>query len=118
MQPNQGLHQLFSLFDSEWYESLDHYQPNDELLRIVRALIPPTWQLVRRNTWFTLHPPRVKLPRQGWKIHISVTPTNCEDVLRHAATVCTEAETAFKFSLDRRFVSFSTSNLCPREAKG
>ncbi|MBV9019760.1 MAG: class III lanthionine synthetase LanKC [Chloroflexi bacterium] len=118
MQPNQGLHQLFFLFDPEWYESLDHYQPNDELLRIVRTIIPPTWRLVRSSQWFNLYPAEVKLPRQGWKIHVSATPANCEDVLRKTVAVCAERETPFKFCLDRRLASLSGSKIYPREASG
>jgi serine/threonine protein kinase len=111
-------HQVSALFHSEWYETIERYQPGDELLRIVRALLPPTWRLTRRASWFSVIPPACPLPKQGWKIHVSATPDNCEEILRQTAIFCITQEVAFKFSLDTFCVRLSTSTLWPREACG
>jgi tRNA A-37 threonylcarbamoyl transferase component Bud32 len=111
-------HLLFRFFDSEWYESLDRYQPTDELLCVARSVIPPTWQLRRNSKWFYLSPPEVKLPHQGWKIHISATVTNCEEVLRSVAMICRERETAFKFTIDRFLVHLMATKAWSRESAG
>jgi tRNA A-37 threonylcarbamoyl transferase component Bud32 len=111
-------HQLFALFHRDWYESFERYQSGEELLRIVRAALPLTWRLCRQACWFSAFPPAYALPRQGWKIHISATPTNCEEILRQAATFCIEQGVAFKFSLDIFCLQISTSALWTREGSG
>lgn len=111
-------HLLFSIAHPEWYESLDYYHPNDDLLSTLRAHIPPTWWLRRTETWFHVTPPNVNLPKQGWKIHVSATPANCQDVLNSVVPVCVRMEAAFKLLLDRRLVRLSTSKGWGREASG
>jgi len=111
-------HLLFRFFDPEWYESLDYHQPSDELLSIARSIISPTWGSKRNGKWFYLSPPGNKLPQQGWKIHISATVVNCEEVLRIVARVCQQRETAFKFTLDRFFVALMTTKIWSRESSG
>lgn len=115
---NPLLHQLFRYANHEWYESLDHYHPSDELLRVVCGLIPPGWHIRRNNISFHVQSAATKLPRQGWKIHISATPANCEAVLHHAATVCVRQQAPFKFALDRRLMALSTYKGWGREASG
>lgn len=102
----------------QWYEPFDRYTPNDELLRVIRAVIPPTWRLRRDSIWFYVFPPDVNLPQQGWKIHISATHTNCEEILRTVAKICLQMGTPFKFNLDRWLVLHSTHKGWPRQASG
>ena len=102
----------------ETYESLDHYHPEDELLRVVRAVVPTAWVMQRDGPWLHARPPGVKLPQQGWKIHVSATPPNCDEVLRRAAAVCVQEAVAFKFAVDRRLVALLTSKGWSREASG
>src|SRR5579884_2132003 len=119
MQPDERLiYQQLRLVDPEWYEPFDRYHPSDELLRAVRAIIPPTWRLRRSSIWFHVSPTEVKRPQQGWKIHISAIPANCEDVLCKAAVICVQRETPFKFALDQRIVDLMTSKGWSRPASG
>ncbi|GCE15405.1 class III lanthionine synthetase LanKC [Tengunoibacter tsumagoiensis] len=111
-------HQFSALFHRDWYETMEHYQPGDELLRIARKLLPLAWKLTRQAFWFSVLPPASQLPRQGWKIHVSATPDNCEAILQQTAAFCIEREVAFKFSLDTYCVRLSTSPLMAREASG
>lgn len=112
------IHQLFIFAHPEYYESLDQYQPDDGLLRIVRAELPGDWRLTRRNHWFYVNPPDTNLPQQGWKLHISATTSNCKEVLRKVAPRCIGNGTAFKFTLDQYCLELSTSKIWPRGASG
>src|SRR6266568_3985982 len=118
VQDTSAVHQIFSMFHPEWYESIDRYQPSEELLRVVRPLMPDSWVLRRSSKWFHISPQNNMLPRQGWKLHISATPTQCEAILQAVATICITRGTAFKFSLDRFFTTVTTSKRWPREASG
>jgi serine/threonine protein kinase len=116
---NKGLfHLQFSHVNREWYESLSNYQPNEELLLVIGTIIPPTWRLRRSNVWFQVSPTDVKLPRQGWKIHISAIPSNCEDILRNVANVCIQMGAPFKFALDKVLLSLMVDKSWAREASG
>lgn len=111
-------HQIFSLFHPDWYESLERYQPGGELVQIVCALLPASWRLARKGSWFYASPNTYTLPSQGWKIHVSATALNCEEILRQTASFCIEQEITFKFLLDRYCLMLSTSKIWPREASG
>ena len=65
-------HYHFCHVHPETYESFDHYHPEDELLRVVRAVVPTAWVMHRGGPWLHARPPGAKLPQQGWKIHVSV----------------------------------------------
>jgi hypothetical protein len=102
----------------EWYESPDLYQPGDELLRVVRGILPYNWELKRSKLWFYASPPIVGRPKQGWKIHLSAAPTNCEAILQHVAAICLQAGAPFKFALDRDIVNLISARSWPRENSG
>ncbi|HEU5229679.1 MAG TPA: class III lanthionine synthetase LanKC [Ktedonobacteraceae bacterium] len=114
----QYYHQFFSLFHDQWYEGLARYQPGDELLAIVYALLPAHWTISRGGSWFTASSPTRPLPSQGWKIHISATRQNCEEILQRVARICIQEEITFKFFLDCFMVGLSTSKLMSRGASG
>lgn len=119
MEPfSKAYHFNFCHAHREWYESFDRYRPGDELLRVARATLPPAWRTQRDGIWFHAKPPEVQLPAQGWKIHVSATPLNCEAVLRRTVAVCVEKELAFKFNADRKLVSVTTGKGWGREASG
>ena len=120
MDPNfPFLHHFMSQGHNEWYESLDMYRPLDQqLIETMRAITPPIWQVRRNGIWFYVNPPDLKLPKQGWKIHISATLMNCQEVLRRAASVCIRMGTPFKFMMDQHIVRRATSKGWPREASG
>lgn len=118
MFDDRAIHQLFHLVDREQYESLDYYQPDDELLRVVRALVSSSWRAWRKHNWFHVQPAEVKLPRQGWKIHVSASITNCEKIFCKATTTCIQMEDPFKFALDRHLVFLSNFKGWPGEASG
>lgn len=102
----------------EWYESFDRYRPGSELFRIARSIVPPTWRVQRDGVWNHAAPPKGQLPEQGWKIHISATPLNCQAVLRRTVEICVEKEIAFKHLVDRHLVSLTTWKGWARESSG
>ena len=111
-------HQLYALSDRNWYESLACYQPDDDLLQIVRSLLPASWSLTCKGGWFGVLPANPHLPQQGWKIHVSATIKNCKEILQLTAAFCIDHEIAFKLALDTRLVMLSTSPPWAREASG
>ncbi|MBH5318639.1 class III lanthionine synthetase LanKC [Paenibacillus sp. GSMTC-2017] len=103
---------------TEHYESLDRYIATEELLQIIYSIIPEKWTVNRMNVWFRVEAKDQKLPQQGWKIHISVIPSQCQDLLRDAATVLFQGGVAFKFLCDTSLVRESGGNLWNRSSGG
>lgn len=98
--------------------AFDLHAPGDELLRVVRAVLPPTWSIGRDGLWYLSEPPGVRLPPQGWVVEVSATPRDCEAILHRTATLCEQLGVAFQFPLDRQVVSLVTGQTWPRESGG
>lgn len=72
--------------------------------------LPPGWSTSTTPGWCHVAPPLLRLPVQGWKIHISTTPSHAEKGLHLAAQVCFAQSLAFKFNATRH-------DLLSRDAK-
>lgn len=98
---------------SIFYEPFEEiYQPGDEYLSVVAAHLRDTrgdWQITRDGVWFHVHTPRIVLPSQGWKVHLSSLPGNSIAILAAAATVAIKGDIPFKFALDPRIRSLMCS---------
>lgn len=112
-------YQLFYRYSSrEWYDNFQSYIPTSELIDIIKNELPADWKHMRKSNWYSVNSPSSTLIRQGWKIHISATPQNCEEVLRIVTKVCVRYQVSFKFQTDRRLVMFSSGKGWSREASG
>ncbi|MBI4871468.1 MAG: protein kinase/lanthionine synthetase C family protein [Candidatus Riflebacteria bacterium] len=109
---------LYTFVRSDFYEPPALYAPDAALLRVVREVLPPKWDVRRDGIWVYCTPPDAFLPAQGWKIHTSATLENCERILSRAANVCVERHTPFKFKADKRLLAFTNSKGWPRGATG
>ncbi|MGM7683317.1 class III lanthionine synthetase LanKC [Cytobacillus sp. Hm23] len=106
-------------FHDHHYESSLFFHPNDELLKIVRALIPINWTISRKDVWFHAKPLKItNMPFQGWKIHISATQINCDDILQKAVPILISSNINFKFLVDKSIVNFSNSKTQARGSSG
>lgn len=108
---------LFTLFNTEFFETLDNYTPTQELIEPVRAMCGEGWALTARGFWCHCNP-GVPLDIQGWKIHISGTPMTAQSLLSRIVPICAAEHTPFKFCSDLRMVRFSMSKSCARITGG
>jgi len=112
-----------SLVDySIFYEPFQEiYQPTDEYLCVVMDRLRGSsgdWRITRDGVWFHVHTPRIGLPAQGWKVHLSSRPSNSITILTAAATVAIKEDIPFKFALDPRIRSFMCSKSWYRGGSG
>ena len=108
----------YTLIDGEFYEPLDRYQPKDELTSLVEPLLPIDWRIVQSGVWQQVRPPSPEYRLQGWKIHISATLSNYEDILQAVTSICVRQKVSFKFSCDRRMFLLMNSRLWSRGGSG
>lgn len=88
--------------DSEFYETLGVYTPTREYLSIAIKTLPPEWRIVRDGVWYHCIPVLWESRIQGWKIHVSATAQNADEILTSVINVCIRENTPFKFVLDKR----------------
>ncbi|MYM29463.1 membrane translocator [Duganella sp. CY15W] len=102
-----------------------HYRPADELKSLVETLIQERglpWRTHRADVWTHIIPVAnsapVKLPKQGWKIHVSAIESNCKDILAKVATLAFEHDVQFKFANDINTLKLMTSKRWSRGGSG
>ncbi|MFJ6793587.1 class III lanthionine synthetase LanKC [Streptomyces sp. NPDC091268] len=79
---------------------------------------PSGWRSHRTGDWFALRPVDVRLPAQGWKIHISATLDNAESLLTTVYEYCTARDIAFKFIPSRYLLHLRNAKYADRAASG
>lgn len=109
---------LFCLASRDSYEPLNRYTPGPEFLVEARSSLPLDWRLERVNVFYNCRPPRAITPDQGWKIHVSATPTNAAEILRQVAASCSTRGASFKFIADMKLLKLSIAKRWGRSAAG
>jgi tRNA A-37 threonylcarbamoyl transferase component Bud32 len=107
---------------SIFYEAFEEiYQSGDEYLSVVEDHlrgISGDWRITRDGVWFHVHTPRIEIPAQGWKVHLSSLPDNSIRILKATATVAIQSDIPFKFALDPRIRSLMCSKNWTRGGSG
>ncbi|MEV4878629.1 class III lanthionine synthetase LanKC [Streptomyces cyaneofuscatus] len=62
----------------------------------VRGAAPQGWTRSRRGDWLSFSPDGLRLPAQGWKLHISAAADNAASVLERVAGHCLAHRLPFK----------------------
>jgi serine/threonine protein kinase len=93
---------LYRLKDKDYHENFSVYSPKfDDLHALVSGRLPQGWAIRRSGIWFHCGGPHNCMPQQGWKIHVSATPSNAREVLGRVLDVLfLRRDTDFKFALD------------------
>ena len=80
--------------------------------------LPTGWSSSLTEGWRHVEPPSLRLPVQGWKIHVSTTPENAQDVLSRTAGMCFRAGLAFKFNPTRHSMLSRNAKYADRSGSG
>lgn len=100
----------FTFAHPDYFESLARYPIEDDYRDLLRDILPADgWELSRDDIWLMAHPSQHELPTQGFKIHLSATPTNATELIRRAIPACVEESAAFKVVADPRLLSIVQS---------
>ncbi|MBT2392599.1 class III lanthionine synthetase LanKC [Streptomyces sp. ISL-1] len=85
---------------------------------LAHEALPEGWERNPGAEWVVLTPPDPRLPRQGWKIHVSATLDNAEHILDVVAKYCTTEQVMFKFIRGRHLLQRRNSKYGDRSASG
>jgi hypothetical protein len=109
---------FFTLFDREFFRSLEERSPGAELAGRVAVLGDDGWRRHVAGVWTYQEPPGWSGLQQGWKLHVSATLANAEPVLDQVVSVLRADPAAFKFASDRTMLSMMLGKNWPREGSG
>ncbi|MFD4828393.1 class III lanthionine synthetase LanKC [Streptomyces uncialis] len=89
-----------------------------ELFGPAREGAPDGWEAESRGDWLSFTPPGVRLPAQGWKIHVSAGLDNAESVLRRVLAVCVTHRLPMKFVPGPRLLHLRNAKYADRAGSG
>ncbi len=108
--------------ESYWeFRAVMNDTTEDDLADCARVLLDgyrDEWEWTRNGMWIFLTPVGVRIPSQGWKLHVSATSRSAGDVLAAVMPVLIGERVQFKFAAARKqVVSLNTLNT-PRGSAG
>jgi tRNA A-37 threonylcarbamoyl transferase component Bud32 len=80
--------------------------------------LPEGWHQASLGEWQVQVPPGDPIPAQGWKIHVSATRDNAENVLGKLFDHCVPREISFKFLRGPLALHIRNSKYAPRGSSG
>jgi len=110
--------EMFSLSDPDYYELPERLADGPTRYPLDTADLPAGWRRHHAGFWTELHPETVRLPAQGWKIHISAVPERAEETLDIVAAVCLPRRTTFKFLRSRTALLVANGKYMHRGSSG
>jgi len=81
-------YEAFCMASPVFYEALHSQRTAGEPFRVDNRPIPAGWRREEQDDWLIFAPPDLDLPMQGWKIHVSATLDNADEVLEAVWDYC------------------------------
>ncbi|MCP3821632.1 class III lanthionine synthetase LanKC [Streptomyces sp. A3M-1-3] len=106
-----------------WVDPVFHESPgertDDEVPFAATTREPPAgWARTARDVWTVMSPDGLRLPDQGWKIHVSAVAEHAESVVDTVWDYCTSHGLSFKFLRSHGLFELFNSKYMPRQASG
>ncbi|WP_405810486.1 class III lanthionine synthetase LanKC [Streptomyces sp. NBC_00210] len=92
--------------------------PDEQRYTAADRTAPAGWRREESKAWVYLRPEGLRLPDQGWKIHVSAAPGNAAGVIDVVSAYCTGAGVAYKFLPNRRIHLLTNSKYARRGSSG
>jgi serine/threonine protein kinase len=108
----------FCFADPLFYDSPRRWQRTAADFAAASGPLPAGWQRFERDVWIVFQPDEVRLPQQGWKIHVSATPANAEPILEKVSEYCISRRVAFKFLRGPAVLLMQNSKYAARGSSG
>ncbi|GAA4832503.1 class III lanthionine synthetase LanKC [Kitasatospora terrestris] len=110
-------YEAYAYADPHFYDSPRRWGATEEFAAVTRPL-PAGWERGDLEIWAVVRPTGVRLPEQGWKIHVSSCAEDAEEVLETVFAYCLRERTAFKFLRGLPILQVQNSKYAPRGASG
>ncbi|MEW1610663.1 MULTISPECIES: class III lanthionine synthetase LanKC [unclassified Streptomyces] len=100
------------------HRSLEEGAEERSFFAPVRGAAPQGWTRSRRGDWLSFSPDGLRLPPQGWKLHISAAADNAESVLERVAAYCLAHRLPFKCVPSPGLLNLRNSKYADRAGSG
>lgn len=108
-----------TLTPGDFYDSIEQYRfEPDDFVTSVASQLPAQWDTRRRDVWLNVFPSDMRLPSEGWKIHLSSTMADAAGLLDAVAGELFRCHISFKFALDLQMLRLLNSRNWPRGGAG
>ncbi len=87
----------FLVADPDYFEAPERMADSAEEFVVTRREVPAGWARATRGLWVGFQPTDLRLPAQGWKVHLSVLPEDADTALQTVFDHCVAGAFAFKF---------------------
>lgn len=110
-------YEQYCLANQIFYDSPQQGDPRSMLPISLRSL-PDGWRRACHGDWLINVPPGSPPPAQGWKIHVSASLNNCDDVITKVWNYCVPHDLCFKFIGSRLALLMRNAKYASRSASG
>ncbi|WP_063771954.1 class III lanthionine synthetase LanKC [Kitasatospora mediocidica] len=110
-------YEAYSFADPLFYDSPVRWGAHEEFAALGEPL-PDGWVQHDRGTWVGVQPRGLRLPEQGWKIHVSACLDNAEEVLATVRAYCLGDRLPFKFLRGLPLVQLQNAKYAARGSSG
>jgi tRNA A-37 threonylcarbamoyl transferase component Bud32 len=111
-------YEAYCLADRVFYDSPTRAARDLVGFEFARRPVPEGWQREQLDDWLAYRPMDVKLPPQGWKIHVSACLDNAEQTLAAVWNYCVPRRIAFKFIRGEKLLFLRNLKYAPRGSSG
>lgn len=111
----------FLLINKNFFEPISRYQIDNTISYKVKLTecLDHNWKLIKDGIWYHCYStPRIPLPEQGFKIHVSATSRNAHEILNRVLPILSNAQATFKVVADPFILNFINSKRNNRGSSG
>ncbi|MFB6892060.1 class III lanthionine synthetase LanKC [Kitasatospora sp. NPDC056327] len=110
-------YEAYAYADPLFYDSPRRWGAHEEFAAVTRPL-PEGWEHGDLEMWAVVRPVGVRIPDQGWKIHVSSCAGTAEEVLETVHAYCLRERVTFKFLRGLPILQVQNSKYAPRGSSG
>lgn len=110
-------YEAYAYADPLFYDSPRRWGAHEEFAAVTRPL-PAGWERADLEMWAVVRPSGVRIPDQGWKIHVSSCVETAEEVLETVISYCLHERVTFKFLRGLPILQVQNSKYAPRGSSG
>lgn len=111
------LYETYSYADKLFYDSPTRWGSVEDFA-VAGEPLPVEWVREVREVWIVVQPRALRLPEQGWKIHVSARLDNAEQILAIVHSYCLEHGLAFKFLRSAAILHTQNAKYAARGSSG
>ncbi|MEV3988530.1 class III lanthionine synthetase LanKC [Streptomyces sp. NPDC049837] len=111
-------YEAYCLMDADFYDTPDRARGGDTAFAQAECPAPDTWRRSEVDDWVVLRPDDVRLPLQGWKIHVSACLDDAAQILTDVWDYCVPRGIAFKFLPSKDILLLANAKYAHRGSSG